>query len=704
MQIIQYTGQQAAKWDAFVEESKNGSFLLKRGFMDYHSDRFQDCSLLIMNESQEVLGLFPANWEEHTRTVYSHQGLTYGGLILSTETTAHQTLEMLQGIMAWFVDYMNAEHLVYKPTPYIYHTYPAEEDLYALYRAGAQLKQRSISSVVETGNPIKMRKLRMRGVTKALDNALYIARMGDDEWESLRTFWDILTEVLLTHHGVKPVHTFEEMKLLIERFPNEIKAYFVKKDDVVVAGCVVFITQKVAHIQYIAANQTGRDFGALDLLFRHLINERFQKQDYIDFGISTEDAGRVLNEGLIFQKEGFGARAVCYDWYELDLDRDAIEKILPNEEEEITKVAFLDLKRINDSFQPDITKAIQRVLRSGRYLLGKETTTFETHFAAYIGSKHCVLCGNGLEALTLILRAYKHLYHWDDNAEVIVPANTFIATILAIKEAGLIPVPCEPKLNTFLVEAEELEKCITEHTVALLPVHLYGRICNMSAICDLAEKHHLKVIEDAAQAHGAMLNGKRAGHWGDAAGFSFYPGKNIGALSDAGCVTTDDEALAEVVRKMANYGSSQKYVHEIEGINSRCDEMQAAILRVKLPRLDADNARRRAIAKRYLSSIENPLITLPQLPTDEEEHVFYAFVVRCGYRNELQEWLKQHKIETIIHYPTPPHKQQALAEFTELRLPVTEQIHREVLSLPLSPLMTEEEIEYVIEVINQFNV
>ena len=703
MDIIQYTPVQADEWDAFVHSSKNGTFLLERRFMDYHSDRFSDCSLLIYEDNQ-LLALFPANWVEEERVIYSHQGLTYGGLLLTTEATEHQTMAIMQAIFLWYIDYLQASRLIYKPIPYIYSECAAEEDLYALFRAGAKLKTRGVSSVVTMQNPLKMRKLRMRGARKAIDNDLYIDRMSEEDWDTLAEYWQLLTSVLEECHAVRPVHTLEEMRLLMSRFPQQIKLFLVRKERRIVAGCVVFITRQVAHIQYIASGQEGKEKGALDLLFRHLINERFKHLAYIDFGISTENGGQILNEGLIFQKEGFGARSVCYDSYEVDLDRTVIEQMLPMKSNINAPIKFLDLKRITASFEPLLTEEVTRVVRSGWYLQGTCVKTFESEFASYVGARHCILCGNGLEALTLILRACKILNLWDDDSEVIVPANTFIASILAIKEAGLKPVLVEPSLSDYLIDVNALKAARTDRTVALMPVHLYGRVCPMDAIHAFAAEHHLLVIEDAAQAHGAMYKDLRAGHLGHAAGFSFYPGKNLGALSDSGCVTTDDDTLAELVFKLANYGSRQKYVHEVPGINSRSDEIQASVLSVKLPRLDADNKRRRWIASRYVAEIDNPLIVLPTFPDDEREHVFYVFAVRCSYRDQLQKWLKNHGIETLVHYPIPPHQQHALSEFASLRLPVTELIHREILSLPISPLMTESEVKRVIDAVNQFNI
>ena len=702
MKIVQYTPQMANEWNGFVRESKNGTFLFERGFMDYHADRFEDCSLMIYDD-EELVALFPANWVSSTQTVYSHQGLTYGGLVLSTGATQQQVLVIVQELLFWYVDYLQAKHMVYKPIPYIYSACASEEDLYALFRANAHLQTRCVSSVVTMSNPLQMRKLRLRGAKKAIDNDLYIDRMTDEDWDTLAAYWELLTQVLEENHSVKPVHTFEEMKLLMSRFPQQIKLFLVRSERRIVAGCVVFITRQVAHIQYIASGEQGKEQGALDLLFRHLINERFKSMAYLDFGVSTEHGGNYLNEGLIFQKEGFGARSVCYDSYELDLAPETIAQLVPQKVRVQERVKFLDLKRLNASFEPLLTEAVEGVVRSGWYLQGTYVSGFEAHFADYIGAKHCVLCGNGLEALTLILRSLKRLNWWSDDSEVIVPANTFIATILAVKEAGLTPVLCEPSLKDYLMDVKAVERVRTQRTVALLPVHLYGRVCNMTALNAFADEHHLVVVEDAAQAHGAMLGDRHAGHLGHAAAFSFYPAKNLGALGDAGCVTTDDDTLAETIRMMANYGSKEKYVNELPGMNSRTDEIQAAVLDVKLPRLDADNARRRWIARRYIEGIQNPLVVLPSMPRDEREHVFYVFAIRTGYRDQLMSWLKGQGIDTIIHYPIPPHRQQALTELAGQSLPVTEQIHREVLSLPISPVMTDEEVEQVVKAVNGFN-
>ena len=685
-----------------MRNSKNGTFLLERRFMDYHSDRFHDCSLMIYDDEQ-LVGLFPANVDTDRRIVYSHQGLTYGGLVMTFETTQLQVLQMMQASLLWFIDYIQASRLYYKPIPYIYSKCGAEEDLYALFRAGARLHSRGASSVVSQTHPLRMRKLRLRGAQKAIDNGLYISHMTEDNWDMLRDFWNILSSNLWQHHNVHPVHTFEEMQLLMSRFPMQIKLFTVCKDRQVMAGTVVFITHQVAHMQYIAASEDGKQTGALDLLFRHLINEKFKQIPYIDFGISTEHGGTYLNEGLIFQKEGFGARSVCYDNYEVTLDRNVIEQMLPLAERHKTPIKFLDLKRLNASFEPELSEAILQVVRHGWYILGNRVKTFEQQFAEYIGTRHCVMCGNGMEALTLVMRAYKQMHGWSDDSEVIVPANTFIATILAVREARLKPVLCDANLSNYLINTDEAARLITPKTVALLPVHLYGQVCDMRSINALAAHHGLVVIEDAAQAHGAMMGDRRAGHLGNAAAFSFYPGKNLGALGDAGAVTTDDDELAALLHMLTNYGSSKKYVNDVAGINSRTDELQAAALSVKLPRLDADNERRRQIARHFNEAIDNPLITEPVLPKDLRQHVFYVYPVRCGYRDQFMQYLSELGIETVVHYPIPPHRQKALPELASLKFPVTEQIHREILSLPVSPLLTDADVNRIVEAVNLFN-
>lgn len=363
-------------------------------------------------------------------------------------------------------------------------------------------------------------------------------------------------------------------------------------------------------------------------------------------------------------------------------------------------VKFLPLNKINESFEPELSKKINQVVKRGRYIHGSEVAEFEKNFAAFCGVKHCIGTGNGLEALKLILRAYKASGVLKDGDEVIVPSNTFIATILAVSAENLKPVFVEPDIKTYLINPSEIENKITGKTKAIIVVHLYGRVCNMDAVNIAAKKYNLKVIEDSAQAHGAKYKGKRAGSLADAAGFSFYPGKNLGCLGDGGCITTDDGGLADLVRKIGNYGSVEKYNHEIKGENSRLDEIQAAVLNIKLKRLDADNNLRRKIAGIYGSCIKNGNLTLPEIPP-EEEHVWHIYCVRSPDRKKLAAKLSELGIETIIHYPIPPHKQGAYKELSALNFPISEKIHAEVISLPISPVMTEEETAYVIDAMNK---
>lgn len=358
-------------------------------------------------------------------------------------------------------------------------------------------------------------------------------------------------------------------------------------------------------------------------------------------------------------------------------------------------IKFLDLQKINNRFRAEIDNKIKNILDCGWYLQGKENETFAKDFAAYCGTKYALGVANGLDALNLIIKAYG----FKAGDEIIVPANTFIATILAISENGCTPVLIEPDINTYNINPDLIEEKITDKTKAIMVVHLYGQAVQMEKILRIAQKYNLKVIEDAAQAHGAMYQGKRVGNLGDAAAFSFYPGKNLGAFGDSGGVTTNDKELYEKIKALANYGSDYKYHHIYKGVNSRLDEIQAAVLDVKLKYLDADNAKRREIAAYYQENIKNPKIILPQI-YDKNAHVWHVFVIRCKDREGLQQYLEANGIQTNIHYPTPPHKQGAYKELENLNLPVSEQIHREVLSLPISPVMTDEEIKKVVEVVN----
>jgi dTDP-4-amino-4,6-dideoxygalactose transaminase len=362
-------------------------------------------------------------------------------------------------------------------------------------------------------------------------------------------------------------------------------------------------------------------------------------------------------------------------------------------------IPFLDLKSINTQYENEIQTAIKRVLDSGWYILGSEVKNFEKEFAQFCGVKHCIGVGNGLDALKLIIRAYGY----STGDEVIVPANTYIASVLAISENGATPVLVEPDLHSYNINPDLIEENITSHTKAILVVHLYGQFAVVEKIKQLAQKYNLKVIEDAAQAHGALYKGQRVGGIGDAAGFSFYPGKNLGALGDGGAITTNDDDLAERLRALCNYGSFRKYENLYKGVNSRLDELQAAVLRVKLKYLDRDNDKRRKIAHYYLKNIQNSYVHLPQVSLGEElSHVWHLFVIRSDEREHLQSYLMNQGIQTLIHYPIPPHKQQAYKEWIDLTLPVTEQIHRQVLSLPISPVMTKESVYRVTDRINQF--
>ena len=367
-------------------------------------------------------------------------------------------------------------------------------------------------------------------------------------------------------------------------------------------------------------------------------------------------------------------------------------------------IKFLDLQKINLAHQQEIEERLLACFRSGWYLLGKGVETFEENIANYIGCRQAVGVANGLDALRLILRGYIEMGVMQKGDEVIVPANTYIASILAISDNGLVPVLVEPDMNTYNIDISKIEEKITPRTKGIMIVHLYGRVMFSEALKTLAQKHALKIIEDNAQAIGAEWKGIKTGNLGDAAGFSFYPGKNLGALGDAGAVTTNDEELAKTIRAMANYGSNQKYVNIYQGLNSRLDEIQAAVLDVKLKYIDAENQRRREIANRYVTEINNVNITLPQLPEHQEEHVWHLFVIRTQEREKLQNYLQENEVQTLIHYPIPPHKQEAYKEMNTLTFAVTEKIHHEVLSLPISPVMDEDEVNAVIRAINSFNV
>lgn len=368
-------------------------------------------------------------------------------------------------------------------------------------------------------------------------------------------------------------------------------------------------------------------------------------------------------------------------------------------------IPFLDLKAINAQYRDKLLAACTQVIDSGWYISGKEVEDFERKFADYCGTQYAIGVANGLDALILTLRAWKELGRLNEGDEVIVPSNTYIASILAISQNNLKPVLVEPDIHTFNIDAKKIEAAITTKTKAILPVHLYGQLAAMPEIMVIAKKYNLLVLEDSAQAHGAEIDGKKAGSWGDASGFSFYPGKNLGALGDAGAITTNDAELAHMLKAIRNYGSHEKYKNLVPGVNSRLDEIQAAILNVKLKFLDQENQYRRHIADLYLKEIQNPVIELPLTNINAEidtQHVWHLFVIRTQHREQLQKHLAEHGVQTLIHYPIPPHKQQAYREWNNFSLPISEQIHAEVLSLPIGPTLSIDEAKQVVQLCNGF--
>lgn len=370
-------------------------------------------------------------------------------------------------------------------------------------------------------------------------------------------------------------------------------------------------------------------------------------------------------------------------------------------------IKFLDLQKINLAYQQEIEQRLLTVFRRGWYLLGDEVMQFEEHLKKYIGTNNVVGVANGLDALRLILRAYIERGIMQKGDEIIVPANTYIASILAISDNGLVPVLVEPDINTYNIDIDKIEEKITKKTKGILIVHLYGRVVFSEKLEEIADRYQLKIIEDNAQAIGAEWHEIKTGNLGNAAGFSFYPGKNLGALGDAGAVTCKEKELADTVRALANYGSNQKYVNIYQGLNSRLDEIQAAVLDVKLKHIDADNVRRREIAEFYCNNIKNPAIILPnsciKSPNSKLENVWHIFIIRTQERDKLQNYLTENGIQTLIHYPIPPHKQEAYKEWNNLSFPITEKIHNEVLSLPISPVMSDEEIKEIVFKINMYN-
>ena len=373
--------------------------------------------------------------------------------------------------------------------------------------------------------------------------------------------------------------------------------------------------------------------------------------------------------------------------------------------EESIMIPFLDLKNVNQQYREELITACTRVIDSGWYIGGNELEQFEQNFANYCGVKFAIGVANGLDALILTLRAWKELGKLQAGDEVIVPSNTYIASILAITANNLMPVLVEPDLATYNIDPLKIEEAITAKTKVILPVHLYGQLADMPTIMQIANKYKLLVLEDSAQSHGAEINGTKAGNWGDASGFSFYPGKNLGALGDAGAITTNDAELAQILKALRNYGSHEKYKNLFVGVNSRLDEIQAAMLDVKLKHLDAEVNHRRTIAKMYLEGIKNPELSLPLSEVDASQyaqHVWHLFVIRSRNREVLQQYLAENGVQTLIHYPIPPHKQQAYKEWNDLSYPISEKIHDEVMSLPMGPTLSLEDVEKVIQLCNEF--
>jgi dTDP-4-amino-4,6-dideoxygalactose transaminase len=364
-------------------------------------------------------------------------------------------------------------------------------------------------------------------------------------------------------------------------------------------------------------------------------------------------------------------------------------------------IKFLDLQKINAQYERELKEAANRVIDSGWYLMGKELESFEQNYVAFCGVQYCLGVANGLDALRLIFKAYIEMGVMQKGDEVILPAYTYIASVLAISDNDLVPVFVEPNIHTSNLDSTKVEAAITDKTKAILTVHLYGQISIDQQLLDICKKHNLKLVEDAAQSHGAIWNGNVSGSIGDAAGHSFYPGKNLGALGDAGAVTTNDAVLAKTIEAMRNYGSHKKYENKYQGLNSRLDEIQAAFLNVKLKYIQKDINARRKVANYYLENIKNKKIKLPTV-IEQEGHVWHLFVIRTFDRNNLKRYLDKNGIQTLIHYPIPPHKQEAYKEFNKLCFPITEQIHEEVLSLPMSPVITDEEVKIIVEVLNKY--
>ena len=726
MTVVPYSVTRRVVWDDFVDGCRQGCFVFRRGYMDSYGDGVFDCSVMVCqgltedddykeNELQvsDVVAVLPANWDEKSRTVISHGKLPYGGLLTREDATQVDVLRCMQLVMKYFRNYLGARDLLYKPTPYIYSSLPAEEDRYALFRAGAKLERRRVSTVVDQLHPLGMRNLRQNSARRAVDSGLYIERAREMQWDVLERFWGMLQDYICVNNRRPLTVTLDSLKEMMTKFPRLIRLYVVRDNDTeMVAGALVYELRQVAFVRYVASTRQGRDMGALDLLFRNLITERYKGMRYIDFGGSNSASGMDLDDSQIFMKEGFGGRSVCYDEYRVELKeyelRDMFRIDLPKDGS--SGVKYLDLKRVTESYEPELSRAVKRVVESGWYLLGRENEQFASDWSRYIGVRHTSPCGNGLDALKLVFRSLRLLHGWQEGDGVLVQGNTYIATILAIRDAGLRPVLFDVDVNADddIDRQKALVKLAVDYAEfngirlrAVCPVHLYGRVWNMDVFRSQVERHDLVVVEDCAQVHGGAWRGRKAGALGTAAAWSFYPGKNMGALGDGGCVTTDDDRLAETVGMMRNYGFREKYVCEMDGVNSRMDELQAAVLGVKLKRLDSDNERRREIARMYVQDIQNPLLKLPRMPKVDDECVWHIMPVCCAERDRLREYLGGLGIETLIHYPIPPHLQKTWVG-EHVALPGAERLAREELSLPISPVMTDEEVGRVVEACRRF--
>lgn len=484
-------------------------------------------------------------------------------------------------------------------------------------------------------------------------------------------------------------------------FPNSIKAfeYLREKEHVYISSSsldnIAFLKANELRVEY-GYSQSKRRLLAAQLIKYLMENFKLAKTpayltiDYTDIEDSQIIASVKAIDALVLTRD----TGMLQKYPELTLHPDDFFQYL--EQVKATTIPFLDLKALNAQYTQQFEQAFDQVLNSGWYIQGEQCQAFEQEFAVYCETKHCIGVANGLEALTLIIRAYKEMGLMQAGDEIIVPANTYIASILAISENGLTPVLVEPDIQTYNINPKLIEAKITDKTKAIMAVHLYGQVAAMDEISALAKQYKLKVIEDSAQAHGAIYKGKKAGNLSNASGFSFYPGKNLGALGDGGAITTNDDQLAEVVRALGNYGSDKKYENKYQGVNSRLDELQAALLRVKLKQLDNEIEKRRAVANYYLENIKNDSIVLPSV-SHLESHVWHLFVIRTKNREELQKHLLENGIQTLIHYPVPPHKQKAYQNWNNRSYPETEMIHNEVLSLPIYPQQKYDNTKLVVD-------